>query len=698
MENNDFEIKSNENNITDSDFTFVQQDKRIYDVKFKSKRTTYFKDIVRRFVKNKASVVGFVIISIILLCSVILPFTLPGQLDVQSPSEKYLPPKLFPAGTGFWDGTQTYKGFTYDYENKEVVFAEGSTIGKEGVIGEPTVYESTTNSASKYAKGGSLHISSQSHIDTSELKFDVKNANYSINVELLNASGYKVSVSYNAYNSSNQLLNTKGEVASSSDDTALELVLGEYTSSNSATFDVNNLLKTKWQELNAQDSSNVLLNNASYIKGNVVILANSDCIFTKINFTSSNSSEQTELNALALNNSGNEFILTANNSKDSTSNHWNLFNVTAEAIYPYQATIYLCDFKFDPYEYAYGARKVTLIDGTALPQLTVGTLKAKGYIDFTIYDGDGNVLEINQDDYSINADRNLDGSKFTIKITELDSNNNYILVNDESKPVTIVASYSRILKCWTWNLECHVLNYRKLGYSSMPIHIFGTDANGYDMLKLVSKGTLYSLGIGIVIAVICMTIGLIWGSISGYYGKAVDLIMERIVDILSYIPTMVVLTLFLLNWGRNIGTFVMALCLTGWIGTAAVTRTQFYRYKGHEYVLASRSLGASSPRLIFKHILPNGLGTIITSSVLIVPSVIYSEASLSFLGLGFTDIMSLGRIIQENQNAISTVLNSNPQVYLIVFPSVVLALLLIAFEMFGQGLRDSVNPNLKGSN
>lgn len=697
MENKDFEIKSEEN-ITDSDFTFVQQDKKIFDVKFKSKRTTYFKDIVRRFVKNKASVVGFAIISIILLCSVILPFTLPGQLDVQSPTEQYLPPKLFSAGTGFWDGTQSYKGFVYDYDNKEVVFAEGSSIGKEGIVGEPIVYESKTNSISKYAKGGDLHIGGQSYIKSSELKFDLTNSNYSISTELSSNSDFVVSIDYAAYNSSNKKLNTKGEIASSSDETSLSLNLGTYTSVNSANLNVNDLIKNNWKELNAKDSSNVLVNNASYIVANVSILATNDCNFNKINFTSSNSSEQTELSLLALDNNGSEFINTANSSSSSTNAHWELRNVTAESIYPYQATIYLCDFKFDPYEYAYGARKVTLLDGTALSQLTVGQLKEKGYIDFKIFDGDGNELTVDSLDYSISAAKNLDGTKFSIQITELDSSHNYILLNDESKPVTIVAKYSNILKCWTWNLECHVLNYRKLGYSSMPIHIFGTDVNGYDMLKLVSRGTLYSLGVGILIAVICMTIGLVWGSISGYYGKAVDLIMERIVDILSYIPTMVILTLFLLNWGRNIGTFIMALCLTGWIGTAAVTRTQFYRFKGHEYVLASRSLGASSPRLIFKHILPNGLGTIITSSVLIVPSVIYSEASLSFLGLGFTDVMSLGRIIQENQTAISTVLNTNPQVYLIVFPSVVLALLLIAFEMFGQGLRDSVNPNLKGSN
>ncbi len=681
-ENKDFEIKSDDNNIVDSDFNFIQQDKRIYDVKFKSKRTTYFKDIVKRFVKNKASVVGFIIISVILLSSVILPFTLPGKIDTQSAVEKYLPPKLFNAGTGFWDGTQKFTGYVYDNENKEIVFAEGSTIGKEGVIGEPTVYESTTNIASKYAKGGSLYINTDSYIQTSDVKFDVLNSTYTITSSSTSSSNYNVGFEYVAYDASDNKLDTEGNVTTS--DVKVSVDLGNVTSESSS-IDLSSKVKTS------------LVSQASYVKGSIKIKANDVSFLKTIKITSSNSSQQAGLDLLTLDNSASEFIVNANAKLDSTDNHWNIFQVTGEAIHPYQATVYLCDFKFDPYEYAYGARKVSLGDGTAIDCVTMGNLKANGYIDFEIYDANNNKLELN-DDYTINASSSLDGSKLTLKITELDSTNNYILLGDDSRPVTIVASYSKALRCWTWNVECYVLNYRKLGYSSMPIHIFGTDVNGYDMLKLVSRGTLYSLGTGILIAAICLTIGLIWGSISGYYGKTVDLIMERIVDILSYIPTMVILTLFLLNWGRNIGTFIMALCMTGWIGTAAVTRTQFYRYKGHEYVLASRSLGASNGRLIFKHILPNGLGTIITSSVLIVPSVIYSEASLSFLGLGFQDIMSLGRIIQENQNAISTVLYTNPQTYLIVFPSVVLALLLISFEMFGQGLRDSVNPNLKGSN
>ena len=119
--------------------------------------------------------------------------------------------------------------------------------------------------------------------------------------------------------------------------------------------------------------------------------------------------------------------------------------------------------------------------------------------------------------------------------------------------------------------------------------------------------------------------GLCWGAISGYFGGNIDLIMERITDILSGVPYIVVMTLAILLFKNNIFTFGLALCFTSWIGPAARTRTQFYRFKGREYVLASRTLGASDARLIFRHILPNALGTIVTSSVLMIPGVIFSE-------------------------------------------------------------------------
>lgn len=151
------------------------------------------------------------------------------------------------------------------------------------------------------------------------------------------------------------------------------------------------------------------------------------------------------------------------------------------------------------------------------------------------------------------------------------------------------------------------------------------------------------------------------------------------------------MTLCILHLGNNFFTFFLALCMTGWMGTAARTRTQFYRFKNGEYVLASRTLGSSDIRLIFRHILPNALGTIVTASVLMIVSTIYSESTLAYLNLGLQGIQAFGVMLAENQQYIQS--NS----YLIVCPSVVMALMMISFNLFGNGLRDAINPVLRGA-
>ena len=225
----------------------------------------------------------------------------------------------------------------------------------------------------------------------------------------------------------------------------------------------------------------------------------------------------------------------------------------------------------------------------------------------------------------------------------------------------------------------------------MPRFIFGTDRFGKDMIKITFSGLQTSLLLGIFTFAICFTFGLVLGAIEGYYGGWVDIILQRLTEILSGIPWIVLMTLIILLMGSNFWTFALALCLTGWIGTSNLTRTQFYRFKGREYILASRTLGSKDGRLIFKHILPNSMGTIITSSVLLIPSVIFNEATISYLGLGLKNMNSLGIILSDNQA------NLMYYPYTLIVPAVVIALLMICFNLFGNGLRDAFNPSLKGS-
>jgi ABC-type dipeptide/oligopeptide/nickel transport system permease subunit len=155
--------------------------------------------------------------------------------------------------------------------------------------------------------------------------------------------------------------------------------------------------------------------------------------------------------------------------------------------------------------------------------------------------------------------------------------------------------------------------------------------------------------------------------------------------------------------GPGIQTLIFILIVQGWIGVAAITRTQFYRYKGREYVLASRTLGAKDGRLIFRHILPNGIGTIITTSVLTIPFVIFNESTISFLGFGighgqsfnvfgieFSGV-SVGVLLADGRKE----LQSRP--YLTLFPGILISILMITFNMFGNALRDAFNPALRGS-
>ena len=203
--------------------------------------------------------------------------------------------------------------------------------------------------------------------------------------------------------------------------------------------------------------------------------------------------------------------------------------------------------------------------------------------------------------------------------------------------------------------------------------------------------------LAISVAVINFIIGAVYGSAAGYYGGWVDMLLERISDVLASVPFIVVVTLFQLHLADKVGPVVsllFAFILTGWVGTAARVRTQFYRFKGQEYVLAARTLGASDKRLIFKHIFPNSMGTIVTGAVMTIPGVIFSESMLSYLHIINFDtsrtVTSIGTMLAQGQA------NMGDYPHEILFPALFIAILEISFNLFGNGLRDALNPSLRG--
>lgn len=247
--------------------------------------------------------------------------------------------------------------------------------------------------------------------------------------------------------------------------------------------------------------------------------------------------------------------------------------------------------------------------------------------------------------------------------------------------------------------KCRIFKntYFQYRYGFEPCFVFGTNALGQDIFTRLAAGARFSFIFAIAISIINLFIGSMYGAVEGYFGGALDLIMERISDILVDIPFIVVATLFQLHLAKKVGpvwSLLFAFVLTGWIGMASRVRMQFYRFKGQEYVLAARTLGASNGRLMFKHIFPNSLGTLITGSVLVIPGVIFSESSLTYLGiinLESSTMTSVGTMLANGKDYLAT------YPHIIFMPALFISLLEISFNLFGNGLRDAFNPALRGA-
>ena len=221
-------------------------------------------------------------------------------------------------------------------------------------------------------------------------------------------------------------------------------------------------------------------------------------------------------------------------------------------------------------------------------------------------------------------------------------------------------------------------------------HWFGTDKMGRDLFTRVWIGGRISMILGIAGAAIDMLIGVVYGGVAAYFGGKTDAIMMRIVEILASIPYLLLVVLVSLIVGKGVGSLLIAMCLTGWCHMARLVRGQVLQLKDQEYLLAAKALGTPWYKVIFRHLIPNTLGVVIVAVTFDVPSFIFGEAFLSYIGLGVQAPMtSWGSLASNAQQTMAF------YPYQLFFPAFFIALTMLSFQLLGDGLRDALDPKLR---
>lgn len=685
-----YDAYGNEIEVSKNDFKLVQVDKKIHDKKFETKATTYGKDALKRFAKNKSSVVGFFIIALLLLLALVYPVVSPYNVDSIHPKEALLSPKLFEPKEGSWsttwNGAKILSGVKYDEEaqapikeinpanGQKVYYNTNAIVTIELISNKINIIQNSNVNASggtyimaAHKKSGvsNLYLYEPINYNVSDgfhLTFEVGDLDLSTDKEFeffANKLGeYRVFIQYGELQQSGKWHNYK-------DDSQILELIPWTTETKVYDINISNVISSKGlTELKNGRITIELKCESDYITylpiEQLEVTVDNETAMEPVlvkaptgYYVETQMLTKDVLSQLSLTDANAKKSIALPNDGSVPLTYWK-GNANK---YVAGAGDVLCNFVFDYYEDKYGMKETDLVDIKLLREY-----RDNGWCSFD--------------------DSSAESIKTTFKVL------------DEKCPVSEIVSSNSITDP-LGNTSIHIVSktvmYKYYGYSSMPKYILGSDDKGKDLITNTFKGLRTSLLLSICVSAVCLSFGLCWGAISGYFGGNVDLFMERFCDILGGVPWIVVMTLAILLLGNNILTFAMALCLTGWMGTAARTRTQFYRFKGREYILASRTLGSSDKRLIFRHILPNSLGTIVTGSVLSIPSVMFSEATLSYLNLGLQGVDSFGIILSNNQQYI----NSQPA--LIIFPAIIISLIMISFNLFGNGLRDALNPSLKGS-
>lgn len=256
--------------------------------------------------------------------------------------------------------------------------------------------------------------------------------------------------------------------------------------------------------------------------------------------------------------------------------------------------------------------------------------------------------------------------------------------------ILIILTLLAIIMPFLTNNTYDFQDYSKTNQGPSSQHWLGTDDLGRDLWVRVWWGTRISLFIGVVAAFIDLVVGVIYGGISAYYGGRIDDILQRFAEVIYSIPYLLIAILLMMVLGSGIRSIILAYALTGWVPMARLVRGQILTLKEQEFVMAARTLGANARRIIFRHLIPNSLGIIIVQITFVVPTAIFFEAFLSFIGLGVRPpLASLGSLLSDGAKS----MRYYP--HRLFYPTAVFSLILLSCNLLGDGLRDALDPKMR---
>lgn len=630
------EFSDRNTKVDSKKFEFVQRDEKIFDKKFDTKPVGYLRDALTRFGKNKTNVIATTILFTMILMSIFVPTFTAKNYTATEVRMRFLPPKVpVLERFGILDGTVFVQA-------QQVVL---TSIDPETGLGTPNPLRYPP----EHIVEGSLQNFQLGCTDKVEncQGGDVRFSNRTDNRVTTFSSGETLFVNLAA----NPVIEIEATEFRGSENTSLDVlvrnlnepdyvVVGQINDVGSYSFPLSDVLESSGLPF----STDIRLRFANELNADYAQISN-----ITLSDDTSGDTPLFEASGYSLS------IFSSVEGNGRSTRHG--------------AEITMASFNFDAY-------------AAALGNYRISSFSRSRYSD--IVESHGDTCSRIENPENPNGWLMSEGCPI-------------IEVLSESEPVVIDGEEFR-----SYSL---IMNYRLLNdYDEDMFFIAGTTDAGRDLFSLTWVALRTSLLIGVAAAIVNIIIGIIYGAISGYYGGKVDIIMERFSEVIARIPFLVVLAISVAYIGPGITTLFIVLIVSGWIGIASVTRTQFYRFKGREYVLASRTLGAKDTRLIFRHILPNGVGTIITASVLSIPLVIFTESTLSYLGFGighgqefnlgpltFSGV-SIGVLLADGRTEIVD------KPYLTIFPAIIISILMITFNMFGNALRDAFNPTLRGSN